>query len=140
MPVTLDERARRLLDLMREADEEAVTLDELQIAGIPDPALALHALELAGVGVERVVDRTQRGVAVSCVRLARSEPEATPAPEPEPDAEPQRAPLPDPAWPPPAPAPAGRARTTAMASPARVLAALLGLLALGALLRAVARR
>jgi len=133
MSVTLDDRAHRLLDLMREADEEAVTLDELRIAGIPDPALALHALELAGIGVERVVDRTQRGLAVSCVRLAR--PEAEPASEPEP---PRAAPpaLPDPAWPPPAPAP----RRAGTVSPAHLLAALLGLLLLGALLRAVARR
>jgi len=131
--VTLDDRAHRLLDLMREADEEAVTLDELRIAGIPDPALALHALELAGIGVERVVDRTQRGLAVSCVRLARPEAEAAPAPEPEP---PRTAALPDPAWPPPAPAP----RRAGTASPAHVLAALLGLLLLGALLRAAARR
>lgn len=133
--MTLDDRAHRLLDLMREADEEAVTLDELRIAGIPDPALALHALELAGIGVERVVDRTQRGLAVSCVRLARpeAEAEAAPAPEPEP---PRAAALPDPAWPPPAPAP----RRAGTASPAHVLAALLGLLLLGALLRAAARR
>ncbi|MBX5441620.1 MAG: hypothetical protein IRZ32_08850, partial [Solirubrobacteraceae bacterium] len=72
MPVTLDDRASRLLELMREADDEAVTLDELEIAGVPDPALALRALELAGIGVERVIDRTQRGTAVSCVRLART--------------------------------------------------------------------
>jgi len=136
MSVTLDDRAHRLLDLMREADEEAVTLDELRIAGIPDPALALHALELAGIGVERVVDRTQRGLAVSCVRLARPAAEREPTPPPAPEPEPPRAALPDPAWPPPAPAP----RRAGTVSPAHLLAALLGLLLLGALLRAVARR
>ena len=68
---TLDGRASRLLDLMREADDEAVTLDELAIVGIDDPAAALLALELAGYGLERVTDTSERGHEVPCVRLAR---------------------------------------------------------------------
>lgn len=71
MPHTLDSRANLLLELMREADDEAVTLDELAIAGIEDPATALLALERAGFGLERVIDTSERGRAVSCVRLAR---------------------------------------------------------------------
>jgi hypothetical protein len=71
MHQTLDPRASLLLELMREADDEAVTLDELAIAGVEDPATALLALELAGFGLERVVDTTERGRELPCVRLAR---------------------------------------------------------------------
>jgi hypothetical protein len=71
MPHTLDSRARQLLELMREADDEAVTLDELQIAGIEDPGSALLALERAGFGLERVIDTTERGRELPCVRLSR---------------------------------------------------------------------
>ena len=71
MDVTLDPRASRLLALMHEADTEAVTLDELEIAGVEDPARALHALELAGFAFERVTDRTAARREVECVRLAR---------------------------------------------------------------------
>jgi cell division septation protein DedD len=73
MDVTLDPRASRLLALMHEADTEAVTLDELEIAGVEDPARALHALELAGFTFERVTDRTATRETVECVRLARVE-------------------------------------------------------------------
>jgi hypothetical protein len=68
---TLDPRASLLLELMREADDEAVTLDELAIAGVEDPASALLALELAGFGLERVVDTSERGREIPCVRLSR---------------------------------------------------------------------
>lgn len=71
MSQTLDGRVSRLLDLMREADDEAVTLDELTIVGIDDPAAALLALELAGYGLERVIDTSEHGREVPCVRLAR---------------------------------------------------------------------
>jgi hypothetical protein len=71
MPQTLDSRASLLLELMREADDEAVTLDELEIAGIEDPATALLTLERAGFGLERVIDTTERGRELPCVRLAR---------------------------------------------------------------------
>ncbi|MDX6724252.1 MAG: hypothetical protein QOD73_2656 [Solirubrobacteraceae bacterium] len=59
----------RLLDLLREAGEEPVTLEELEIAGVSDPSLALQALELAGFTVERVIDQTD-GRRFECVRLA----------------------------------------------------------------------
>lgn len=68
---TLDDRASLLLALMREADDEAVTLDELQIAGVEDPAAALLALEVAGFGLERVTETTEGGRELPCVRLAR---------------------------------------------------------------------
>jgi len=85
MPHTLDSRATQLLELMREADDEAVTLDELAIAGIEDPATALLTLERAGFGLERVIDTTERGREVPCVRLARTTwpidaPDPAPAP------------------------------------------------------------
>ena len=122
MPQTLDERAARLLDLMREADAEAVTLDELEVVGIADPAAALLQLELAGYGLERVIDTTARGRELPCVRLAReTAPTATlEFPRVRAPAEP----------PPPAPAPAP---TRANPSPAvRVaLLTLLGLVLLG---------
>jgi hypothetical protein len=54
-----------LLDLLREAGEEAVTLDELAVAGVRDPARALHALEEAGHAVQRLHDNR-----FTCVRLA----------------------------------------------------------------------
>jgi hypothetical protein len=63
----------RLLELLREAGEEPVTLDELHVVGVRDPAAALLALELAGHGVERVVDGR-----ATCVRLARAEAEPAP--------------------------------------------------------------
>lgn len=78
MDVTLDPRASRLLALMHEADTEAVTLDELAIAGVEDPARALHALELAGFTFERVTDRTASREEIECVRLATSAPAAPP--------------------------------------------------------------
>lgn len=60
----LDDTAR-LLDLLREAGPEAVTLSELEVAGVRDPARALFELELAGHPVSRVLDER-----VECVRLA----------------------------------------------------------------------
>jgi hypothetical protein len=70
MDVTLDPLATRLLALMHEADTEAVTLDELAIAGVEDPARALHALELAGFTFERVTDRMASRREIECIRLA----------------------------------------------------------------------
>lgn len=64
----LTEKAR-LLELLREAGEEPVTLGELEVAGIGDPSLALQALELAGHRVERVIDQSE-GRRFECVRLA----------------------------------------------------------------------
>jgi hypothetical protein len=60
----------QLLELLREAGEEAVTLDELAIVGVRDPAGALRELEDAGHAVQRVPERPDRGPAVTCVRLA----------------------------------------------------------------------
>ena len=64
-----------LLDLLREAGDEPVTLDELEIVGVRRPAEALLALELAGHAVHRVYDNR-----VACVRLGA--PRTAPAPEP----------------------------------------------------------
>ena len=58
-----------LLDLLREADDEPVSLDELGVVGVHDPAAALRALEEAGHAVVRVQDR-RADRSVTCVRLA----------------------------------------------------------------------
>ena len=65
---TLDDIAR-LLALLREAGDEPVSLDELEIVGVVDPATALHALELAGHAVQRVLE-TRPDREIVCVRLA----------------------------------------------------------------------
>lgn len=68
-----------MLGLLHEAGEEAVTLDELGVAGVDDPARALLELELAGLRIQRVLVRDARDArAVACIRLAPSTP--TPAP------------------------------------------------------------
>jgi hypothetical protein len=76
----------QLLELLREAGDEAVTLDELAVVGVRDPAGTLRALEEAGHAVQRVHERPGRGRPVTCVRLApaapaqaRSVPPARPA-------------------------------------------------------------
>jgi hypothetical protein len=84
-----------MLDLLQEAGQEAVTLDELGVAGVGDPATALLELELLGLEIQRVLvrgDHSER--AFECVRLAQAEPEQPtvelaavmprPAPEPAP--------------------------------------------------------
>jgi hypothetical protein len=82
-----------MLDLLQEAGQEAVTLDELGVAGVQDPAKALLELELLGLAIQRVLvrgDHAER--AFECVRLAQAEPEqptvelaaVVPRPEPEP--------------------------------------------------------
>jgi pyruvate/2-oxoglutarate dehydrogenase complex dihydrolipoamide acyltransferase (E2) component len=108
-----------LLELLREAGDEAVTLDELAIVGVRDPAGALRALEAAGHAVQRVPERPRRGRPVTCVRLARAAPErpAVAAPPAVP---------PPPAAPPPA-------------APARARRGLLAATALGVLLLVVVR-
>jgi hypothetical protein len=63
------DECRRLLELLREAGDEAVTLDELEIVGVRDPARALLELELAGFAVQRVYEHPSRGRPVTCVRL-----------------------------------------------------------------------
>jgi hypothetical protein len=68
----------RLLELLREAGDEAVTLDELKVVGLVDPARALLELELAGVAVQRVYEHPARGGRVTCVRLG--DPPPAPAP------------------------------------------------------------
>jgi hypothetical protein len=68
-----------LLDLLREAGDEAVTLDELEVVGVRDPARALLQLELAGHAVSRVVDATHPRQ-VPCVRLAPAPAPAAPVP------------------------------------------------------------
>jgi hypothetical protein len=81
MPTLAD--TDRLLDLLREAGPEAVTLDELRIVGVTDPAAALLALEVAGHGVMRVYEHPGRARPVPCVRLAApGEVPAGPAPAP----------------------------------------------------------
>jgi hypothetical protein len=60
-----------MLELLEEAGEEAVTLDELGVAGVGDPARALLELELAGLGIQRVlVGDELAGRTVECIRLA----------------------------------------------------------------------
>ena len=60
-----------MLELLSEAGDEAVTLDELGVAGVRDPARALLELELAGLEIQRVLVRGERaGRAFECVRLA----------------------------------------------------------------------
>jgi hypothetical protein len=65
-----------MLDLLHEAGEEAVTLDELGVAGVADPARALLQLELAGFGIQRVVVGGEAGRSFECVRLAEEQPTA----------------------------------------------------------------
>jgi hypothetical protein len=95
------------LALLREAGEEAVTLDELAVVGVRDPAGTLRALEEAGHAVQRVEERRgDRGPVVVCVRLASASPVAAPAAEPVPApvaTEPE--PTPEPVAPPPEPTP-----------------------------------
>jgi hypothetical protein len=91
----------RLLELLREAGDEAVTLDELKVVGLSDPARALLELELAGISVQRVYEDPARGRRVTCVRLAADEPTPAPVPAapvaatvlPAPGARPSRRPL-----------------------------------------------
>lgn len=64
-----------LLELLREAGDEPVTLDELHVVGVQEPAQALLALELAGHAVHRVYDNR-----VPCVRLGPPESATAPAP------------------------------------------------------------
>ena len=68
MPAYAPADTDRLLDLLREAGDEAVTLDELAVVGVQDPASALLSLELAGFGVERIYERVASGTR-TCVRL-----------------------------------------------------------------------
>jgi hypothetical protein len=68
-----------LLDLLREAGDEPVTLDELNVVGVRDPAQALLALELAGHSVHRVYEGP---VAPMCVRLGAPAPARAPEPAP----------------------------------------------------------
>lgn len=77
---TLDDTGR-LLDLLREAGDEAVTLDELAIVGVRDPARALLELELGGHAVQRVHDLRPHG-RVTCVRLGGTA-DAPPSPTPD---------------------------------------------------------
>ena len=58
-----------LLDLLREAGDEAVTFEELELVGITDPARALWELELSGFHVQRVFDERKL-----CVRLMTEAP------------------------------------------------------------------
>jgi hypothetical protein len=77
---TLDE-THRLLELLREAGDEPVSLDELTVVGLRDPARALLELELAGHHVHRVYETGRRG-RLTCVRLAPDRQDATaPAPD-----------------------------------------------------------
>jgi hypothetical protein len=84
-----------MLELLEEAGEEAVTLDELGVAGVRDPAQALLELELAGLAIQRVLVRGDRADrALECIRLAQARDEQptvelaalAPRPAPEPSA------------------------------------------------------
>jgi hypothetical protein len=101
-----------MLDLLQEAGEEPVTLDELGVAGVRDPARALLELELAGLEIQRVLVRAERaGAAHECIRLAQP-PAGASAPPEQPTVElaavtprPSAAPPPQPAAPSVGPAP-----------------------------------
>jgi hypothetical protein len=63
-----------MLELLEEAGPEAVTLGELEVAGVRDPARALLELELAGLEIQRVLVRADReGRELECIRLATGE-------------------------------------------------------------------
>jgi hypothetical protein len=62
-----------MLDLLEEAGEEAVTLDELEVAGVRDPVRALFELEVAGLEIQRVLVCAERaGATHECIRLAQA--------------------------------------------------------------------
>jgi hypothetical protein len=91
---TLDD-TDRLLDLLKEAGDEPVTLDELAIVGVPEPARLLQALEREGHPLSRAYD-TRADRRVACVRLRAEDEEPAPAPAPaasEPVTAPDRRPL-----------------------------------------------
>jgi hypothetical protein len=77
MPATAESHARLLLDLLNEADDHAVSLGELEVVGVADPARELRRLELAGHAFERVYELPSHGGEITCVRLAPAR--ATPA-------------------------------------------------------------
>ena len=83
---TLDDTGR-LLDLLQEAGAEPVTLDELEIVGVIDPARALFELERAGHAVHRVYENR-----ITCVRLAGPDDVPSEPPPPPPGEAPPRAP------------------------------------------------
>jgi hypothetical protein len=80
MATILDDRASRLLELLQEADDEAVTLGELEVVGVVEPAEALLALELAGHTFERVYAMGSGERPLECVRLSRAGAPAVPRP------------------------------------------------------------
>ncbi len=66
-----------MLELLEEAGPEAVTLGELEVAGVRDPARALLELELAGLEIQRVLVRADReGRELECIRLGTGEAQA----------------------------------------------------------------
>jgi hypothetical protein len=69
-----------VLDLLREAGREAVTLDELEVVGVSNPGRALWELELAGHAVSRVFDVAAEGRHVTCVRLGERPQMVSPSP------------------------------------------------------------
>ena len=73
MDAQTQSRTSVLLELLREAGEERVSLDELAVAGAEDPARTLFELELQGFTLERVYETAASG-RVECVRLAAPEP------------------------------------------------------------------
>jgi len=73
---TLDD-TDRLLDLLKEAGDEPVTLDELAIVGVPEPARLLQALEREGHPLSRVTDR-RADRPITCVRLRADDEAAEP--------------------------------------------------------------
>ena len=87
-----------MLDLLQEAGQEAVTLDELGVAASRTPPRRCWSSSCLGLEIQRVLvrgDHAQR--AFECVRLAQAEPEQQtvelaavaprPAPEPAPPAD-----------------------------------------------------
>jgi hypothetical protein len=119
-----------MLDLLQEAGEEPVTLDELGVAGVRDPARALLELELAGLEIQRVLVKAERaGAAHECIRLAQ-QPAAASAPPEQPTVELAAVA--------PRPSPAPRQEPVSASSPRPTPASLRGLFALGVLLALLA--
>src|SRR5690242_9014785 len=81
-----------MLELLEEAGPEPVTLGELEVAGVRDPAKALLELELAGLRIQRVLVGGEIAPA-ECIRLAGGDDEQPteelPALAPQPQPQPQ---------------------------------------------------
>jgi hypothetical protein len=70
-----DNQQRRLLELLRRADEQPVAFAELRASGIDFPAAVVSELQLNGYTIDRVYDRGR----LVGVRLLKQEPPYRPA-------------------------------------------------------------